>query len=129
MGKLIKEEDLSPDLIISSTAKRSKKTAQAVAEYSGYDGKIDLDPSLYSADPESYLKALSRVRDKFNMVLVVGHNPALENLVNMLTSKSEPMPTCALAQIDLGVKYWDDLGKKIDGAVIKVWRPNELEES
>ncbi|MGI0048396.1 MAG: SixA phosphatase family protein, partial [Nitrososphaera sp.] len=93
MGKLLKEEDLIPDLIISSTAKRSKKTAQAVVESSGYAGKIDLNPSLYSADPEAYLKALRRVRDEFNMVLIVGHNPALENLVSMLTSKSESMPT------------------------------------
>src|SRR5919198_2099009 len=84
IGKLLMELDLVPDLIISSTAKRAKDTAKAVGEASKYNGRIELNPSLYGTDFDSYLRALRLVPDDFNKVLIVGHNPALEELVSLL---------------------------------------------
>ncbi|MGB7661527.1 MAG: histidine phosphatase family protein [Nitrososphaeraceae archaeon] len=55
MGKLLKDEDLVPDLIMSSTAVRAKKTAELVAKTRKYKGKIVLDRSLYGAEPAAYL--------------------------------------------------------------------------
>jgi phosphohistidine phosphatase len=53
MGKLLKDEDLIPDLIM--TAVRAKKTAELVAKACKYKGKIVLDHSLYGAEPAAYL--------------------------------------------------------------------------
>jgi phosphohistidine phosphatase len=47
MGKLLKDEDLIPDLIISSTAARAKKTAELVAKACKYKGEISLNQSLW----------------------------------------------------------------------------------
>jgi phosphohistidine phosphatase len=126
MGELLKELDLVPDLIISSDVKRAKDTAKAVSQSFGYDGRIELNPSLYTADSDAYLEALRPVPDNLTRVLIVGHNPALEELVLLLTKKTEPLPTCALAQINLEIAGWSDLGRNTEGHLISIWRPREL---
>jgi len=128
MGKLLKELDLVPDLIISSTAKRAKDTANAIAETSKYKGKIDLNHSLYASSLDDYLIALRFVSDDFNKVLIVGHNPVLEELVHALTGKLEHLPTCALARIDPMIRSWSDLCNQTEsGQLIGIWRPCELD--
>ncbi len=80
MGKLLKELDLVPDFLISSTAKRAIDTSELAAEFSGFDGKINLDSSLYhQASAEQCIKVLADVSDNYSKVLIVGHNPSLEN--------------------------------------------------
>jgi len=51
MGRLLKKEDLVPEIIISSTARRARSTAEAVAKASRYKGEIILDKSLYADMP------------------------------------------------------------------------------
>lgn len=128
MGKLLKDEDLIPDLIMSSTAVRAKKTAELVAKACKYKGKIVLNHSLYGAEPTAYLKILEGLSDKHMVVLVVGHSPSVEDTVGLLTgSQGIIMPTCALAQISLPIQNWKELKKqKIKGKLLKVWRPKEL---
>jgi phosphohistidine phosphatase len=92
MGHLLREEDLVPDLILSSTAKRARKTAEAVAEASGYTGEVELIPELYGGGPEAYLETLHNLPGENLRVLVVGHNPDLEELVEMLTGKRSACP-------------------------------------
>ena len=128
MGKLLKEEDLIPDLIMSSTAVRAKKTAELVAKACKYKGKIVPNHSLYGAEPTAILKILERLADKYKSALVVGHSPSVEETVELLTDSQEViMPTCALAQISLPIQKWAELkSQKIKGRLLKVWRPKEL---
>jgi phosphohistidine phosphatase len=58
MGRLLKKEDLVPEIITNSTAIRAHATAKAVAKASGYKGEIILNKSLYAAGPEAYLNGL-----------------------------------------------------------------------
>jgi len=77
-GKLIRNIDLVPDYIISSTARRAIETSEIVAEFSDYNGKIDLNPLLYHQNSaENYINVLSDVSDECYKVLVVGHNPSV----------------------------------------------------
>jgi phosphohistidine phosphatase len=128
MGKLLKDEDLIPDLIISSTAARAKKTAELVAKACKYKGGIVRSHSLYVAELADYLKILQELSDKHKAVLVVGHSPSVEETVEVLTGSSDViMPTCALAHISLPIHNWAELNKqKIKGKLLKVWRPKEL---
>ena len=52
MGKLMKDKDIIPSFIISSTALRAKTTAELVAKGCGYQGDIVLNQSLYEAKPK-----------------------------------------------------------------------------
>ncbi len=125
MGKLLRELDMVPDRIVSSTAVRARATAEAAAKAAGYDGKVDLESALYLAEPEEYVDVVSRMPKKVRSVMVVGHNPGIERLVERLTRKREEMPTAALAKVSFDIDDWKDLpGSK--GKLEGVWRPKEL---
>jgi phosphohistidine phosphatase SixA len=126
MGLLLRSEDLLPDLIVSSTAKRARDTVKYVAEESGYGGDILWSESLYAAEAQAYIELLSSLPAVYGRVMVVGHNPGLEELVAMLTDEWEPMPTAALAEITLQIDNWSDIGYDPVGKLVKVWRPKEL---
>ena len=122
-GEWLRAETLVPDLIISSTAKRARKTAKLVAEASGYEGEIRLEADLYLADAGTYLEVLQSVPETCQSVMVVGHNPGLEELVEALTGEAEPMPTAGLAQVSLPIERWEELGDETEGKLVQVRRP------
>ena len=127
MGRLARDERLGPDLIISSDAVRARLTAEAMAEAIGYRRQILLDARLYHASPAEILAALRRaVQDDVSTVMIVGHNPGLEELMAQLTGDREPIPTAALAQIALPIQRWADLHPSTRGACVGLWRPKEL---
>jgi phosphohistidine phosphatase len=114
MGKLIKDKDIIPSFIISSTALRAKTTAEIVAKGCSYEGDIVLDHSLYEAKPKDYLSILGTLSDRHNTVLIVGHNPVIEETIQMLTDSADvvAIPSCALAHLSLSIEKWSDLSSK-----------------
>lgn len=126
MGRLLQKEELVPDMILSSTALRARDTAVIVAKSCHYKGQIAHVDSLYLGGPEAYLDALRSLSDDFKSVLVVGHNPDLEELVMMLTEQAEEIPTAALAQIRLPIEDWSTLSGETKGRLVRIWRPKEL---
>jgi len=126
MGELVREYGLIPDVIISSDAVRARVTAEAVAEAARYAGEIRLDPHLYLACPADILSLLATVRENAGPVMIVGHNPGLEKLVEQLTGDRQDMPTAALAQIGLPIDQWRDLKRSTRGTLVGLWRPEEL---
>jgi phosphohistidine phosphatase len=127
MGRLARKKRLSVELIISSDALRARLTAEAVADAIGYGGQILLDPRLYHASAADILAVLrSAVDDNVTTVMIVGHNPGLEDLVARLTGDPEALPTAALAQIALPIERWPDLTASTRGTLVGLWRPKEL---
>ena len=126
MGALVREYGLVPDVVISSDALRARLTAEAVAETARYTGEILLDPDLYMAGPADILSLLPRVRENADTVMIVGHNPGLEQLVEQLTGERQDLPTAALAQIGLPIDQWRDFKRWMRGTLVGLWRPKEL---
>jgi phosphohistidine phosphatase len=126
MGRLLRDEGLTPDLIITSSAERALTTAELVALSSEYEASLQVTRSLYHAGPETYLAQLRQVADAHQRVMVVGHNPGMEELVEELTGHYERMPTAALAHISLPVEHWADCHEAITGTLLNIWRPKEL---
>ena len=126
IGSLLSREDLLPDLIISSTAVRARKTAQLVMEASGYDGELRLEGDLYAAEPQAYVDILQALPDEIGRVMVVGHNPGLEELLEQLTRDAESLPTAALAQVSLNLEAWQDLDEDTQASLIHLWLPRQL---
>jgi len=126
MGELMREHDMVPDLIISSTAKRARQTADFVADTSGYQDEIQFERSFYAAEPEALIDILQQVADNNECVMVVGHNPDLEELLEMLTGDWERMPTAALALIELAINEWASISPEVPGKLVDIWRPREL---
>ena len=135
MGTRIHDEDLTPDLILSSTAKRARKTAVVVAENCGYDGKIDYIETFYPGGPAAYLRVLSELPDDVQRVMIVGHNPGLEDFLEGLVGESDlpaglvaadspTLPTAALAQVEIPLDAWRDLTAGTRGKLVKFLRPS-----
>jgi phosphohistidine phosphatase len=125
VGKYLQANNLVPDLILSSTARRAQNTAEAVAETSGFDGEVELYQDLYMSDTASYLDILRCMPDQANRVMVVGHNPVVEELLSLLTDVRENMTTAALAVIDLPITSWQELNEATDCRLQVLWRPRD----
>ena len=128
MGKLLREQGLVPDLILSSTAKRALKTAVLVADACGYDGEINVQREFYPGYPDAYIEALKETPDEYQIVMVVGHNPGLEELLELLTEAAEFLPTAALAQVALPLDYWVELNDETSGELVNLWLPRALQD-
>lgn len=128
MGALLRRRGLTPDLVVSSTAVRARTTAEQVAEESGYGGQVTLDRRLYLAAPEALVDVVGSLGGGAARVLVVGHNPGLEDLLARLTGAAEALPTAALAQVALPIAAWRELRASTRGRLVALWRPKELDE-
>ncbi len=126
IGQLLSAEDLVPDVILSSTAKRASHTAELAAETCGFMGEIEFRRDLYHTWPGDIFNMLRGLGDEVQSVMVVGHNPGLEALLYALTDVDEWLPTCALAQVEIDIANWNDLTDETEGELINLWRPREL---
>lgn len=124
IGELIYERRLEPQVIVSSPAKRAKQTAVLVKEIAEIKQPIIFDERIYEASSLSLFNLLREFDDKFESVLLVGHNPGLEDLLRILTRELKVMPTAALAKINLEIEHWADLSMN-DGTLDFIIRPKE----
>lgn len=126
MGKLIKDENIVPELIISSSALRARMTAELAAKACQYSKDILLDGAIYADGVDSYIELLKNVPDRYNRVMVVGHNPDLEYLIQIFSQKTEPFPTSGLALFDVYIKSWQEMSLDVKATLINLWRPKEV---
>ncbi|MDD9890437.1 MAG: histidine phosphatase family protein [Gammaproteobacteria bacterium] len=97
--------------IISSPANRAKSTAKIFAENIGYPvDDIISNPELYFAGTAMFLKAASLVDDNCESAMLVGHNPAITEFVNMMANADiDNVPTCGLVELSLPIDNWADV--------------------
>lgn len=128
IARLIDDKKMWPDLILSSTAERAAATAQRVVKKSNsndFTGEIQYHRELYLAEPEEYVEVVQKLGGKAESVMLVGHNPGMEDLVELLAGEWHPLPTAALARIELSIDDWADLGHGT-GELAGFWRPRKL---
>ena len=126
MGRLLKEEGLKPDFILSSSAKRARMTAEAVADQCGYEGDIRVSTDLYATGPGAFIRAFQSIPDDAQRVLVVGHNPGLEELLEVLTGQVKTLPTASIVEVELPIHSWRDISEETKGNLVFLWKPREL---
>ena len=126
IGEELRARDLVPDLIVSSTARRARSTARRAAEASGYDGEVPETRDFYETTAGRLLAVLpEHVADAHDRVMIVGHNPTSEDLVEHLIGEDVVMTTANLACIDLDIDSWRDL-TRATGTLRFLLRPREL---
>lgn len=127
MGRLMADQGLVPDLILSSTAVRARKTAKAAAKACKYRGKVKLVEGLYLAPAGKILgEAQALAPSSAKRLLLVGHNPGMEDLVAILTGRKERFPTAALAVFEVGIDDWQNLELGVEFRLTHLFRPKEL---
>jgi phosphohistidine phosphatase len=113
MGLRLKAHKARPSLILTSHAKRAKSTAKIIARVLGYpDEFLQVERSLYLAGPEQILAVVAAQDDRFEDVMVVGHNPGMTELANRLLPdlSLDNLPTSGVVAIDSDAERWREIG-------------------
>ena len=101
------------DIIISSPAIRAISTATLIAEQIKYDpAKIHQNQEIYEASTRTLLQVINQLKEDWQNVLIVGHNPSLTYLAEYIT-KSEigNITTCGVAQIEFDKMKWEEISE------------------
>lgn len=127
MAALMIEQELEPELVITSPAARAAQTAGIVlAEI----GDVDLveDEALYEASLEDLLATVHNLPDDVGRVLLVGHNPGFEELAAELSSDGGVvMKTCTLAVLQVKSKSWEEV-RSGSARLAALYNPRDLDE-
>ena len=125
MGRRLAQENLLPDLTLVSPAKRARSTFKRLAGASDYVGEVRLLAELYDSSVERLLRVLTNVPEAINRVLLIGHNPATESLVHLLTGRVVPLPTSAIAYIMLETDTWVEISFESRGTLRFAFMPQD----
>jgi phosphohistidine phosphatase len=113
MGKYMAEHKILPEVIFSSPGLRALATARLISV------KIDIKPTdiiinekIYTFNPEDLLNVIKALKDKYEKVMIVAHNPAITDLVNYFSgSKIDNVPTCGVAVLRFPINSWKKASK------------------
>ncbi len=128
IAEILRENELIPQIILSSPALRASQTAEIVAKVCNLDQKITYVNSFYMGEVHEFVEQLSKLDDSLERVMIVAHNPGLEAFMQLLDGKLEALPTAALAYISLDLHKWSDFSKDTTGELIGYWDPENIEE-
>jgi phosphohistidine phosphatase len=128
MGEYIKTLAGTPDAIITSDATRSLQTAEIVAEAVGFQTPLTVEPRIYGADLNILLALVRSILDEVDTAIIVGHNPAFEELAEALAGDHDEgvrLPTAGLAVVAFDVERWD-AARKGTGRLREVATPRTI---
>ena len=128
LSAFLTKEKVNPDLILSSCAVRARETIQPILRLTRLPSELRFDERIYEATAEKLLDVVRQIEKAARSVLIVGHNPGLEELLGFLTGRSETLPPGALARITFKDSNWNNIGAE---AGILEWlvKPKELEKA
>lgn len=108
MAARLKEQNIIPDLIVSSPARRAIATADFFAEGLHLDKTaVVVEQDAYLGSAGSLLSIINMFDNKYNFIALVGHNPALTNLaINLCNLDTDNIPTCGYVLITFPFDDW-----------------------
>ncbi len=111
MGKILKELDADAELILSSPAIRASMTARLMAYQLDYPlENIVYREAIYHADEEALLDVIAGIDHLINKAMLVGHNPGLTTLANILgDTPISNIPTSGVCCFELNISSWNEV--------------------
>jgi phosphohistidine phosphatase len=124
--------EIPPELVLCSTARRARETFERI-EPALPAAAVSYEPRVYAATADELLERLRRVPDAIASVLLIGHNPAIEQLALDLARPSlkrreleTKFPTAGLATLEFVGPNWRDVHRG-GATLVNVVRPRDLE--
>lgn len=118
MARVLTKAGVVPDLILCSPSRRTRDTLARVFPSLPANTAVEFEKPLYLAEGERLFHWLGRVDDKQETVLLIGHNPGLQQLGLRLAGAGErsllarfkaKFPTAALAEFEYAGRHWADI--------------------
>lgn len=132
----LKKQHIRPDLVLCSPSVRTRETLALIADAIGDTVTVAYDKGLYLAEAEDLLVRLRRVDKAAKCVMVIGHNPGMQELAIALlrpgarkshAELAEKFPTAAVACFNLSIAAWSDL-QLADATLTKFVKPVDLDD-
>lgn len=125
IGEFIEEKGIDFDLVLVSTAVRTRETIELVKEHAKFRGEVRYDERIYEATVSQLLEIISQIDNDRESVLLVGHNPGIEALLALLTGEHQRVTTANFVMIKLEATKWSEtLANK--GTLEWIIRPREI---
>lgn len=128
MGRLLSELNEAPDLVVTSSAKRARRTAELAAGAGDWGVAIEVEPDLYGTSPSAALTVVARTPDSVDRLLIVGHEPTWSALVHALTGGAVQMKTATVAIIDLFLGATWSWNEPPTGELVAVLQPRHFSD-
>jgi phosphohistidine phosphatase len=119
IGRYLRDHDIEPELVLCSSAKRARQTLERLGP-AGVDARVE--PELYAAGAHDLLERLRAVPDDVASVMLIGHNPGMQQLASLLGGLDDKFPTAALATFDCDA--WSTLER---AELIDYVKPRDLD--
>jgi phosphohistidine phosphatase len=132
MARHLETDRIRPDLVLCSPARRTRETLERIEGAFGDRVETRVEDPLYGAGEAKLLACLQALPEEVASVMLIGHNPGIEELALALASEGaelarmrEKYPTAALATIDLPADRWDAI-ERGSGELVGFVRPKDL---
>jgi phosphohistidine phosphatase len=135
VGEHIARHRLEPDRILCSASRRTRETLAALVPHVAGDTEIKVARALYEPAAGHYCDAIGRFGGTANTLLVIGHNPGMQDTAEILIGSGNGelrdiavtrFSTAALAVIDFDETRWDEVLPHT-GRIVAFFRPRDLE--
>lgn len=127
--------ELVPDRILCSSSRRTRETLAALLPHFRTDSVVRIGRGLYEPKSGSYVDAIGQQGGTASTLLVIGHNPAMQDTAALLIGAgntdlrdevADRFPTAGLAVIDFDRSRWEEI-KPQTGRIVAFFRPKDLE--
>jgi phosphohistidine phosphatase len=132
IGKELRKRKIKPDLVLASPAVRAQQTIERVQDAYGSKFEVRAEPRIYGSGSGTLVDLIRSAPDDVDRLMIVGHNPGLQDLVvklsgpgELLDEASEKFPTAALAEIRFDGKSWNAIAPGL-GILECLLRPRDL---
>ncbi len=118
MGAYMADNTIHPDIIYCSTAQRTRQTLSLLLAQGGLSCPVDYVPDIYEATASTLISIVTNCPDKYDTLLIVGHNPGIQMLGLTLTEgQNAPLrrkleyrlPTGTLQNITLNINSYTEI--------------------
>ena len=107
MGKFLSKRAEVPELILLSTALRTRETTKLAMKAGSWDVDIKLEKKIYEASLEEIINIIKNQDDKYNSICLVGHEPIFSSIIRLIGNKKKmKFPTASMARIIFFTNNW-----------------------
>lgn len=118
LGEILKEKQIIPNSIYTSTAVRALTTANILSQSLNFKGKFETSDVLYEFDSENLLKFIKSIDDEGEIIYIIGHNSAITEICEILSDSAiGNIPTCGIFGIKFDVLNFEDIEEKMGEVV------------
>ena len=124
--QLKQAESWIPDLYLCSTALRARQTFAQMKQTLEYQGNASFVPFFYSAGVQEILDCLMGIEDKYNIAMIIGHNPTWSNVISGLSGCSIALSPSDTAMMQKKANSWAEAFAEGSWECVKVLRPTAV---